>query len=141
MNHTQTSAASTQGYLCAVLFLPLLGKRRLQLLGFSMLALVFLIMALAQQALKRSGGAYLFLYAMTFFWSDFGPNTTTFVIPSVIFPTEGARPLVRPSEPSCFIQLTHVHMPISQRCLPLGPADPRLITHRPIHQCLPFPPS
>ena len=28
------------------------------------------------------------MYALTFFFDDFGPNTTTFIIPSEIFPTQ-----------------------------------------------------
>jgi PHS family inorganic phosphate transporter-like MFS transporter len=31
----------------------------------------------------------VFFYGLSFFFTDFGPNTTTFVIPSLIFPTEG----------------------------------------------------
>lgn len=33
----------------------------------------------------------VFFYGLSFFFTDFGPNTTTFVIPSLIFPTEGRR--------------------------------------------------
>ncbi|KAH7850030.1 hypothetical protein Vadar_026727 [Vaccinium darrowii] len=33
----------------------------------------------------RNGG-FLFLYGLTFFFSNFGPNTTTFIVPAELFP-------------------------------------------------------
>ncbi|KAF4711287.1 hypothetical protein FOZ62_031698 [Perkinsus olseni] len=40
--------------------------------------------------IQFNANAYLNLvvFGVTFFWTNFGPNTTTFIIPSEIFPTE-----------------------------------------------------
>jgi len=77
----------TTGYICAVIFIDRIGRKRLQLLGFIGEAVIFTIMAIFYSQLKNVNGLFIVLYALTFFFDDFGPNTTTFIIPSEIFPT------------------------------------------------------
>ena len=36
--------------------------------------------------LKSTPGLMLFLYGLTFFFSNFGPNSTTFILPAETFP-------------------------------------------------------
>jgi PHS family inorganic phosphate transporter-like MFS transporter len=38
-------------------------------------------------ATSAANGAFVFLYCLTNFFQNFGPNTTTFTIPAEIFPT------------------------------------------------------
>ncbi|KAF4670232.1 hypothetical protein FOZ61_001250 [Perkinsus olseni] len=75
------------GYICACLFIDKLGRWTLQVLGFCMMVVFYLVMAVC---IQFNANAYLNLvvFGVTFFWTNFGPNTTTFIIPSEIFPTE-----------------------------------------------------
>ncbi|EER13488.1 inorganic phosphate transporter, putative [Perkinsus marinus ATCC 50983] len=75
------------GYICACLFIDRLGRWTLQVLGFCMMAVFYLVMAIC---IQFNANAYLNLvvFGVTFFWTNFGPNTTTFIIPSEIFPTQ-----------------------------------------------------
>jgi len=82
------------GYYLSVLYIDTVGRKNLQMMGFSMMAILFTTCSLSFNFLLASeGGAmrkYLFLliYALTFLFSNFGPNTTSFVIPGEIFPAE-----------------------------------------------------
>ncbi|KAF4659165.1 hypothetical protein FOL47_007694 [Perkinsus chesapeaki] len=75
------------GYICACIFIDKLGRWILQVIGFIMMIIFYVVMALCTQF---NANAYLNLvvFGVTFFWTNFGPNTTTFIIPSEIFPTE-----------------------------------------------------
>lgn len=79
-----------------------IGKKRLQLVGFAAMGAIFFVMACAQPSLRQGGGSswLLLLYSLSFFFSDFGPNTTTFIIPALIFPTEGTARASPPTEPT-----------------------------------------
>lgn len=57
-------------------------------MGFAMLAILFAILGFAYDALtKHSTGAFVFLYCLANFFQNFGPNTTTFIVPGEAFPT------------------------------------------------------
>ncbi|KAF8121809.1 major facilitator superfamily domain-containing protein [Boletus edulis] len=62
----------------------------IQLMGFSVLTILFIIMGFAYDKLNASThgkNAFVFLYCLTNFFQNFGPNTTTFVVPGEAFPT------------------------------------------------------
>jgi PHS family inorganic phosphate transporter-like MFS transporter len=81
--------ATVPGYWVAVATIDWLGRRWLQAVGFGVMGLSFLLIAVFYHPLIAS---YLWLfiaiYATTFFFTNMGPNTTTFVIPSEVFPTK-----------------------------------------------------
>jgi PHS family inorganic phosphate transporter-like MFS transporter len=55
-----------------------------------MMSLFMLVMGIKYEYLKENNkGHALFalLYALTFFFANFGPNSTTFVLPAELFPT------------------------------------------------------
>lgn len=79
---------SLPGYLCAALFADRIGLRRLQLCGFAATTAIFLALSMLQPYLSQSPPAYVALYGLTFFAQNFGPNTTTYIIPSLLFPPE-----------------------------------------------------
>lgn len=60
------------------------GRRNLQLLGFALLIVLYSIIAAFYPGLKKAPGAFLFLYGLTFFVSNAGANTTTFILPSEV---------------------------------------------------------
>lgn len=66
------------------------GRKPIQLLGFCMLTLIFLVMGFGYDDLARTPASrkvFVFLYCMANFFQNFGPNTTTFIIPGELFPT------------------------------------------------------
>ncbi|KAK1578696.1 hypothetical protein Q3G72_032445 [Acer saccharum] len=76
------------GYWFTVFFIEKIGRFRIQLIGFFMMSVFMLILSVKYDYLK-SNNKYLFatLYALTFFFANFGPNSTTFVLPAELFPT------------------------------------------------------
>ena len=79
-------AFAVPGYLLAVLRMDRVGHRRLQLLGFAVMAASFLALGVVP-VLTSVVGAFLAVFGLSYFFIEFGPNTTTFVLPSELFPT------------------------------------------------------
>ena len=73
------------GYWLAVRYLDRLGRKSIQLIGFFMMAVVFLLIGLVPAA-TTVAIPFVLLFGLSYFFSEFGPNTTTFVFPSEIFP-------------------------------------------------------
>jgi len=64
-----------------------IGHRRLQLTGFAVMGLCFLIIA-AVPGMTTTVAPFLLVYGVSYFFTEFGPNMTTFVMPSEIYPVE-----------------------------------------------------
>ena len=75
------------GYIVAILLLDKTGRRRIQWAGFGMMALMFLLIGLIP-AVTQNALPFILLYGISYFFTEFGPNTTTFVYPAEIFPVE-----------------------------------------------------
>src|SRR5580700_8873823 len=75
------------GYIAAILLLDKTGRRKIQVLGFGMMAAMFLLIGLIP-AVTTTALAFILLYGISYFFTEFGPNTTTFVYPAEIFPVE-----------------------------------------------------
>jgi len=78
------------GYWVSFLFIDSWGRKPIQLMGFTVLTVLFIIMGFGYEKLIDSAGgknAFVFLYCLTNFFQNFGPNTTTFIIPGEVFPT------------------------------------------------------
>jgi MFS transporter, PHS family, inorganic phosphate transporter len=75
------------GYITAILLLDKTGRKRIQLLGFAMMALMFLLIGLIP-AVTANALPFVLLYGISYYFTEFGPNTTTFVYPAEIFPVE-----------------------------------------------------
>jgi MFS family permease len=73
------------GYLLAVWKMDKIGHRRLQFIGFAVMALSFLALA-AFPALTINVAPFIAIFGVSYFFTEFGPNTTTFVLPSEVFP-------------------------------------------------------
>lgn len=83
------AAIALPGYYLSVAFADVLGRRNLQMLGFAIMALLFVILgSLFNELVRSAPGLLLVLYGLTFTASNFGPNTTTFILPSETFPFE-----------------------------------------------------
>ncbi|KAF8521595.1 phosphate transporter [Hysterangium stoloniferum] len=76
------------GYYATFFLIDSWGRKPIQLMGFIMLTILFLIMGFGYNAiLNHSKSAFVFLYCLANFFQNFGPNTTTFIIPGESFPT------------------------------------------------------
>jgi len=73
------------GYGLAVMRMDKIGHRRLQFIGFAVMAGCFLFLG-AVPALTASVIPFLLVFGLSYFFVEFGPNTTTFVLPSEVFP-------------------------------------------------------
>ena len=79
--------ASVPGYWAAVALIDRVGRRPLQYIGFGVMAAAFLLLSIGWNTLIGVIPVFLAVYGLTFFFANFGPNTTTFVYPSELFPT------------------------------------------------------
>ena len=79
--------AALPGYLLAIAYMDRIGHRRLQLIGFAVMGLCFLVIA-AVPGMTTMVAPFLLVYGVSYFFIEFGPNMTTFVMPSEIFPVD-----------------------------------------------------
>jgi MFS family permease len=77
--------AAFPGYLLSVYGMDKWGRKNIQLLGFALMAASFIGIALLGDA-KSIIVPFVALYCLNYFFTEFGPNTTTFVLPAEIFP-------------------------------------------------------
>ena len=73
------------GYVLAVMTMDRIGHRRLQFIGFGVMAGAFLTLAVFGQ-LTTMVVPFLAIFGLSYFFVEFGPNMTTFVLPSEVFP-------------------------------------------------------
>jgi MFS family permease len=73
------------GYAMAVLRMDRIGHKRLQLIGFTVMAVAFVALG-AIARLTATVVPFLLVFGLSYFFVEFGPNTTTFVLPSEVFP-------------------------------------------------------
>jgi len=73
------------GYAVAAFTMDRLGRKTIQALGFGMMAATFALLALVPN-LEKLAIPFLIIYGLSFFFTEFGPNATTFVYPSEVFP-------------------------------------------------------
>ena len=77
--------AALPGYLLAIVWLDRIGHRRLQLVGFAVMAACFAVLAVVP-GMTTVVAPFLLVYGVSYFFTEFGPNMTTFVIPSEVYP-------------------------------------------------------
>jgi MFS transporter, PHS family, inorganic phosphate transporter len=73
------------GYLLAVWKMDRIGHRRLQFIGFAVMSLCFAVLG-GFSVLTATVVPFLAIFGLSYFFVEFGPNTTTFVLPSEVFP-------------------------------------------------------
>ncbi|GCE05785.1 MFS transporter [Dictyobacter aurantiacus] len=77
--------AAVPGYVLAAFTIDRLGRKWIQMVGFGMMALAYLLLAFVPQ-LTEITVPFLLAYGVSYFFTEFGPNVTTFVYPAEIFP-------------------------------------------------------
>ncbi|KAL3828049.1 hypothetical protein ACJIZ3_016851 [Penstemon smallii] len=80
--------STVPGYWFTVAFIDIIGRFAIQLMGFLFMTIFMFALAFPYnywiQPDNRIG--FVVIYSLTFFFANFGPNATTFVVPAEIFP-------------------------------------------------------
>ncbi|GAB4850894.1 Inorganic phosphate transporter 1-4 [Ancistrocladus abbreviatus] len=74
------------GYWFTVAFIDVIGRFAIQLMGFAMMTIFMFALAIPYDHWTHHHLGFVIMYALTFFFANFGPNATTFVVPAEIFP-------------------------------------------------------
>ncbi|XP_029130247.1 uncharacterized protein LOC109813542 [Cajanus cajan] len=80
--------STVPGYWFTVAFIDRIGRFIIQLMGFFFMTVFMYTLAIPYDywTLKENRIGFVVLYSLTFFFANFGPNATTFVVPAEIFP-------------------------------------------------------
>ncbi|XP_004147179.1 probable inorganic phosphate transporter 1-3 [Cucumis sativus] len=76
------------GYWFTVALIDYLGRFFIQLMGFIMMTIFMFALAFPYNHWKEKPHriGFVVMYSLTFFFANFGPNSTTFIVPAEIFP-------------------------------------------------------
>ena len=74
-------AGAIPGYWVTVATVDRLGRKPIQITGFVILTIIFIVIGFAYEPLKKSDHGLLALYVVAQFFFNFGPNATTFIVP------------------------------------------------------------
>jgi PHS family inorganic phosphate transporter-like MFS transporter len=76
------------GYWFTVAFIDSVGRFKIQAMGFFMMTCFMLGLAVPYDYWTGQGhqAGFVAMYALTFFFANFGPNATTFIVPAEIYP-------------------------------------------------------
>ncbi|XP_022721924.1 probable inorganic phosphate transporter 1-5 [Durio zibethinus] len=74
------------GYWFTVAFIDYIGRFTIQLMGFFFMTVFMFALAIPYHHWRSHHAGFLIMYSLTFFFANFGPNATTFVVPAEIFP-------------------------------------------------------
>ncbi|XP_059660358.1 inorganic phosphate transporter 1-4 [Cornus florida] len=80
--------STVPGYWFTVAFIDRMGRFAIQLMGFFMMTVFMFALAFPYHhwTHKDNRIGFVAIYSLTFFFANFGPNATTFVVPAEIFP-------------------------------------------------------
>lgn len=83
-----TLCGTVPGYWFTVAFIDYLGRFFIQLMGFFFMTVFMFAIAIPYDHWTKTHNrtGFLVMYSLTFFFANFGPNSTTFIIPAEIFP-------------------------------------------------------
>lgn len=92
LKHTLTELeifviAAAPGYFVAAAMMDRLGRKFIQALGFGVMAASFAALALIP-GIEKQVVPFLLIYGLSYFFTEFGPNATTFVYPAELFPSK-----------------------------------------------------
>jgi MFS transporter, PHS family, inorganic phosphate transporter len=93
------AAVALPGYWAAIPLVDRVGRKPIQMVGFVCVTLIFAFMGAFYKQLEQSPTLFFFIYGLSFFFSNFGPNTTTYIVPGEAFPSSTSLKLA----PSSFI--------------------------------------
>ncbi|GFP80416.1 probable inorganic phosphate transporter 1-3 [Phtheirospermum japonicum] len=74
------------GYWVTVLLIDRVGRFMIQVQGFLFMTVFMFALAIPYHHWLLNKTGFLVMYGLTFFFANFGPNSTTFIVPAEIFP-------------------------------------------------------
>jgi MFS family permease len=80
------AVAALPGYYLAAWQMDRIGRKPIQVIGFAVMAMAYAAIYFAPGIMDEVA-LFLALYMVSFFFIEFGPNTTTFLLPTEVFPT------------------------------------------------------
>ncbi|KAL4378978.1 hypothetical protein GQ457_02G003860 [Hibiscus cannabinus] len=80
--------STVPGYWFTVAFIDKIGRFAIQLMGFFFMTVFMFALAIPYDHWTHRDNriGFVAMYSLTFFFANFGPNATTFVVPAEIFP-------------------------------------------------------
>ncbi|KAH7522098.1 hypothetical protein FEM48_Zijuj07G0101800 [Ziziphus jujuba var. spinosa] len=80
--------STVPGYWFTVFLIDYMGRFFIQLMGFFFMTVFMFALAIPYNhwTEKENRIGFVVMYSLTFFFANFGPNATTFVVPAEIFP-------------------------------------------------------
>ncbi|CAI0386123.1 unnamed protein product [Linum tenue] len=80
--------STVPGYWFTVALIDKIGRFSIQLMGFFFMTVFMFALAIPYDhwTHKENRIGFVVMYSLTFFFANFGPNATTFVVPAEIFP-------------------------------------------------------
>ncbi|GFP82904.1 probable inorganic phosphate transporter 1-7 [Phtheirospermum japonicum] len=80
--------STVPGYWFTVALIDVIGRFAIQLIGFFFMTVFMFALAFPYQHWTQPANriGFVVMYSLTFFFANFGPNATTFVVPAEIFP-------------------------------------------------------
>jgi len=82
------AALALPGYWVSLPLIEWIGRKPLQIIGFAGEAILFFILGALFTEIQQIPGLFVVLYGLTFFYSNMGPNTTTYVLSAESYPKE-----------------------------------------------------
>ena len=73
------------GYVIAFMTCDKLGRKTIQMMGFALMGLMFLVLG-AVPSLAHNATAFITIFGLSYFFAEFGPNVTTYVLSSELYP-------------------------------------------------------
>ncbi|XP_073272460.1 low affinity inorganic phosphate transporter 3-like [Primulina huaijiensis] len=74
------------GYWFTVAFIDSMGRFAIQMMGFFFMTVFMFAIGIPYSHWRTHRVGFVVMYGLTFFFANFGPNATTFVVPAEIFP-------------------------------------------------------
>ncbi|CAA7046121.1 unnamed protein product [Microthlaspi erraticum] len=80
--------STVPGYWFTVALIDVIGRFAIQMMGFFFMTVFMFALAIPYDhwTHKENRIGFVVMYSLTFFFANFGPNATTFVVPAEIFP-------------------------------------------------------
>ncbi|XP_010442032.1 PREDICTED: probable inorganic phosphate transporter 1-3 [Camelina sativa] len=80
--------STVPGYWFTVAFIDIMGRFAIQLMGFFFMTVFMFAIAFPYNHWIKPDNriGFVIMYSLTFFFANFGPNATTFIVPAEIFP-------------------------------------------------------
>ncbi|RUP45910.1 major facilitator superfamily domain-containing protein [Jimgerdemannia flammicorona] len=77
------------GYFVTVALVDRWGRKKIQIMGFSILTVLFIVLSAGFYQIKNEAvGLFITIFTLAQFFFNFGPNSTTFIVPGEVFPTK-----------------------------------------------------